>query len=168
MRNIIAFCLIILSFAFLIPGLYLPTLTIDIKPVLPFVGQVALYNETRSILGTVRDLYTNGHILISFLILLFSVIVPISKGVLLLIVLGLPRHPWRLHIYNTIRVIGKWSMADVFVVGIFLAFLSARAAQGIDAGIHIGFYLFLSYCLLSVLAVQFMHVVKSGTVQTPS
>jgi uncharacterized paraquat-inducible protein A len=50
---------------------------------------------------------------------------------------------------------GKWSMADVFVVAVFLAFLAFSNMQvGIptESRVLIGLYFFLGYCLLSLLA----------------
>ena len=57
-----------------------------------------------------------------------------------------------------VRSISKWSMADVFVVGVFVAFLASNATPNMDAQIHSGFYFFTAYCLVSLLALQFMHV----------
>ena len=49
--------------------------------------------------------------------------------------------------------LSKWSMADVFVVAMFLGFLAFENMQaGITtySNICIGLYFFLSYCLLSI------------------
>ena len=46
------------------------------------VGDVEVYTQTRSILGAVRNLYEVGSPLPATLILLFSVIVPVTKSVL--------------------------------------------------------------------------------------
>ena len=56
--------------------------------------------------------------------------------------------------------LSKWSMADVFVVGVFIAFLATKAigsGEGsdllsFDAELGPGFYYFLGFCLLSVLS----------------
>ena len=47
-------------------------------------------------------------------------------------------------------------MADVFVVGIMLAFLATRSDDNIEAKLHEGFYYFLAYCMLSILSVVFL------------
>ncbi|MEO0779788.1 MAG: paraquat-inducible protein A, partial [Bacteroidota bacterium] len=60
--------------------------------------------------------------------------------------------------FQFVRAIGKWSMADVFVVGVFLAFLATRSNENINAALHPGFYYFLAYCLISLLAIQVMKV----------
>ena len=49
--------------------------------------------------------------------------------------------------------ISKWSMADVFVVGLFLAFLSfANMSTGVDMGSDIlfGLYYFAGYVVISI------------------
>jgi len=49
--------------------------------------------------------------------------------------------------------IGKWSMADVFVVATFLSYLSfSNMNSGIDteAKTLVGLYFFLAYCILSI------------------
>jgi paraquat-inducible protein A len=156
--NGIALVLILASFGCLVPGLSLPALTLDISPVLPFLGKMAIFHQTRSIIGTIRNLYDTGNLLVAGLILLFSVVVPFAKGLSLLYVLALPRAPFRMPLFRLVALIGKWSMADVFVMGIFLAFLAGRAAEGVSAVLHEGFWWFLGYCLLSVASAQFMRV----------
>lgn len=145
--NVIALILILASFGCLVPGLSLPALTLDISPVLPFLGKMALYHQTRSIIGTVRNLYDTGNTLVAGLILLFSVIVPFAKGLSLLYVMSWKRAPNRMALFRFVSAIGKWSMADVFVMGIFLAYLATGAAVGVTAQLHEGFWFFLGYCL---------------------
>ncbi len=156
--NVLALVLILASFACLFPGLTHPALTLDISPVLPFIGKMAIYHQTRSILGTIGNLYDTGNRLVAFLILLFSVVVPMAKGLSLLYVLAIPKAPFRLPIFRFVALIGKWSMADVFVMGILLAFLAAGAAEGLTAQLHDGFWYFLGYCLLSVASAQLMRI----------
>ena len=63
---------------------------------------------------------------------------------------------------------GKWSMADVFVVAVFLAYL---AFSNIQSGIQTesntlpGLYFFLSYCLLSIMASTFFASAKNKAKQ---
>lgn len=88
------------------------------------------------------------------LILLFGVVVPIGKGTLMLLILIWKRVPFRRPLYRFVNVIGKWSMADVSVMGIFLAYLATESTKEIMAQLHEGFYFFLGYCLISILSVQ--------------
>ncbi len=156
--NVIALILILASFACLVPGLWFPALTLDISPVLPFLGKTALYHQTRSIIGTIRNLYDTGNLVVAGLILLFSVVVPFAKGLSMLCVLAFKKAPFRMRLFRFVSAIGKWSMADVFVMGIFLAYLATGAAVGVTAELHEGFWYFLGYCLMSVASAQFMRV----------
>lgn len=154
-NNRIAFALILVSFALLIPGLIQPLLTI--KASIEFMGvSRELFTETRSILQTVRSLHESGNDFVSGLILLFSVIVPFAKGAALLVVLALRDPKARHRIHQFIDSISKWSMADVFLVGVYVAFLSAKATDNLDAEIHRGFYYFAAYCLVSISSLYFM------------
>ncbi|KAA3616689.1 MAG: hypothetical protein DWQ05_13245 [Calditrichaeota bacterium] len=154
-RNIIATILIVISFIILIPGLFYDLITITAN--FNFMGnKIQLFNETRSILQTIENLHKSGNTFVASLILFFSVIIPFVKGILLLIVLRLPATRKRYNVYTFVRNISKWSMADVFVMGIFVAFLSARASNVLDAVLGSGFYFFMAYCLVSLTALQFM------------
>ncbi|MCI0470433.1 MAG: paraquat-inducible protein A [Candidatus Aminicenantes bacterium] len=156
-RNIIAVVLILVSFIFLIPGLIEPMITLSgsVK-ILVFKKQV--FQDTRSILQTVANLAESKNYFVAFLILFFSILVPFFKGILLITALSIKNKRKRYTIYNVVRNISKWSMADVFVVGIFVAFLAARAIKNMDASIEPGFYFFTTYCLLSLLALQFLKI----------
>jgi len=157
-RNVAALVLILASFGLLYPGVTLPALTLDVTPALPFLGKMTLLHETRSILGTVRKLHESGNDLVAGLILCFSIAVPVLKGLLLLYVLAFRKGPGRMALFRLVGAIGKWSMADVFVMGLFLAYLAGNAVSGMTAMLHRGFWYFLGYCLLSVLSAQLMRV----------
>lgn len=157
-NNIPGLLLLIVSLGFLVPGLVFDLLTLEISRSVPLLGNIELYNETRSIMGTISDLFNNDNALIGFLILFFSVIVPVLKALALLAVLFLPQLPQRNRIYKFVVVISKWSMADVFVVGVFIAFLSLKSIEDVHAEVHSGFYFFLTYCLLSILGAQLIKI----------
>jgi uncharacterized paraquat-inducible protein A len=60
----------------------------------------------------------------------------------------------------TSNAISKWSMADVFVIAIFIAYLAGNGIQesrglvDFTATLGVGFWYFLAYCLLSILGTQ--------------
>jgi hypothetical protein len=131
-------------------------------------GDVEVYTQTRSIVGSVRRLYEVGSPVPATLILLFSVVVPLTKALLV---------TWAAYQTNAVRrrrtltfvaAIAKWSMADVFVVALFIAYLAAQASatptRGPDAAPALiaftarfgaGFYWFAAYCLFSLASQQF-------------
>ena len=153
-RNIIAVVLVVISLVVVVPGLIQPIITLSAN----MAGR-QVFTQTRSILQTVKDLHESGNDLVAGMILLFSVLVPFIKAVLLGAV-GLlkPTVPLRYRIFAFVRGISKWAMADVFVVGVYIAYLSAKATDALDAELHEGFYYFTAYCLISLISVQVMHV----------
>ena len=165
-RNIIALVLILVSLGCLYPGLFEPILSIVVGADIPILGRLELQNSTNSIVSTIQTLYREGNPLVAFLILFFSVMVPVLKAVLLLIVLFIPQVPRRLGIYNFVHVIGKWSMADVFVVGVLIAYLGTQSNTNIEATLHEGFYYFLAYCLISLVAIQILKVDNVDAIAT--
>jgi uncharacterized paraquat-inducible protein A len=107
---------------------------------------------------TIRTLWENDNNLVANLILLFSVLVPIFKALTLLVVLFFKQIKNRNLLHWFVSIISKWSMADVFVVGVFLAFLATRSDDNIHAQLHEGFYYFLAYCIISIIATQLINV----------
>jgi len=155
-RNIIALFLIIASLICLYPGLVKPILSINIGVDIPILGNVELHNTKQSIIGTIKTLHNNSNTLVAGLILLFSVIVPLIKAICLMLVLFVKKIPRREQLHKFVSLISKWSMADVFVVGIMMAFLATRSDDNIEARLHEGFYYFLAYCILSIMSVIFL------------
>jgi uncharacterized paraquat-inducible protein A len=156
-HNRIATFLILVSFALLIPGLIQPLLTITAS--IDFMGMKReLFTETRSIVQTVRSLHESGNDFVAGLILLFSIVVPFAKGTALLTAMALRDRVSRGRIRRFIDAISKWSMADVFLVGVYVAYLSAKATDNLDAQIHRGFYFFTAYCLVSIASLYFVRL----------
>ena len=174
--------LTLVNLLLLVPGVTLPIYSVDITTevqasIIEEPVEVSVYAQTRSILGTVRELWASGDNLVSFLILLFSIIVPVVKGSMLLASILVVRDEIRGLMIRVVDAIGKWSMADVFVVAVFLAYLATRD-QGqanaftvasplpllpdievamqthLTSTLELGFYYFLGYCLFSVLWAQ--------------
>ena len=142
----------------LYPGLVEPILSITIGVDLPILGSVDLHDTKQSIMGTIQTLHQNNNSLVAGLILLFSVIVPIIKALALILVIFFKKLSARNHLHSFVSLISKWSMADVFVVGVMLAFLATRSDDNIEAKLHNGFYWFLAYCLISIVATQLIKV----------
>jgi paraquat-inducible protein A len=156
-RNRLAIVLTLVSLVLLVPGLQKDILTITASvPVLGTNREV--FRQTQSILDAVRTLHQSGNDFVAGLILLFSVLVPFLKSIAFFVILGLRRPAARNRLYLTVRGLSKWSMADVFVVGVFIAFLAAVATDNLDAVLEPGFYYFASYCLVSNLAFQLLQV----------
>ena len=85
-----------------------------------------------------------------------AVIIPVTKIILLLIAAYVLKPAASNATLKVTTVISKWSMADVFVVAILVAFLASNAKNDLEdlvilkATLHSGFYFFLAYCLFSI------------------
>ena len=132
------------------------------------VEDIEVYAQTRSIVSTVQHLYDVKSPMPATLILLFSVIVPFAKIAMILWALFLREADRRRRTLEFVELIGKWSMADVFVVALFIAYLAAQASQtppgdpnypppmvAFTADFGAGFYWFTAYCIFSLAAQQF-------------
>ena len=135
----------------LLVGLVAPMLTIIAQRDMAVLGNVVLQFETKSILGTVRDLFAHDSFFVAVLLALFSIVVPLVKLMVSMFALG--TRSGRAHdaCINFLRAIGKWSMTDVFVVAILLAFLANKSNQLTDARLGPGLYFFAAYGLLSMV-----------------
>jgi uncharacterized paraquat-inducible protein A len=128
------------------------------------VGEVEVFQQTRSIVSSIRRLYEVGSPIPATLILLFSVVVPFGKGALVGWAMFAARGDRRRRILAFVETIAKWSMADVFVVALFITYLVAIATQSAPAGgapvvaftarFGPGFYWFAAYCLFSLASQQ--------------
>lgn len=173
-----AACLILTVAALIaiIPGLTQPMFSVDVTGTLSSqFGQMAtpILDQTRSILGTIGELFAQERWIPAVAILMFSVVFPIIKGIMVIFSLLTPNGALRETLYRIISVIGKWSMADVFVVAIFLCYLSTtgdsqrqmheikvfgmvipiEVLTKVTSEVGLGFWCFLGYCLLSLIAV---------------
>ena len=119
--------------------------------------------------------------LVGFLVLTFSVLFPISKLLSSLTYMAYPRVRNRRIIRFMVFRTGKWSMADVMVVAIFMAYIGftgilteqlhqlENLSASLDivttnkSSLQLGFYLFTSFVLLSLLVT---HQLQFGLKET--
>ncbi len=177
LRNKIALALILISFIVLYLGLTMPVLNITLSSkAVTSMGELEgeSLNKTRSIMSTIADLYDQDKTLVASLILLFSVIVPVTKGLLLLTALSRRSGLLARRLVAFVKRIGKWSMADVMVVAVYLTYLSTNYQEssiheelsviGMKVQVDLftqmvstllpGFYWFLGYCLISLISLE--------------
>ncbi len=151
---------------------YSTNLTIPLKFSVPLIGEIDIpdkvfegkmyyYYQSKSVIDLIYVLLQSDNYVVAVSIFGFSVLVPFIK--LTLSVLLLLSRPFRDSgvVKKTVGRIGKWSMADVFVVATFLSYLSfANMNTGIDteADTLVGLYFFLAYCILSIASYQFIEL----------
>ena len=156
-RNWVAVGLTLVSLGLLIPGLSQPALTI-VASIPIFNKPTEIFRQTQNVMQAVKSLYETGNYFVAGLILLFSIIVPFIKMAIMAVILATKAPAPRYRLYLFVRSISKWAMADVFAVGVFIAFMASKAIDNLDAVIGSGFYYFVGYCLVSNVAFQFLHV----------
>lgn len=118
-------------------------------------GRVYFFYQNHSILELIKLLFTGGNFFVAILILFFSIVFPLVKLLASLIILASPSSKYSKGAVNVVVKIGKWSMADVFVAAIFLAFFSfSNSNFGIETGSTtlVGLYFFVAFVLLSLLS----------------
>ena len=174
----LGFSLNIIALMLFIPGIMLPMFSLNMEMTAKLSGSSLssdLVNKELSLLATIQELWQDERILVAILIFVFSICIPLIKTCLVSFAYYKKNTDIERKILNFVAKIGKWSMADVFVVAIFLAILSTNHAETVDSKqmsvlgfklnllvstetlsiVGIGFYYFTAYCLLSLLGTQF-------------
>ncbi len=118
-----------------------------------FEGDLYFYYQSKSVMELIQLLFQQRNWVVGISILSFSILFPLSKIIVSLLALFRPmltqNHLSRLILFKS----GKWSMADVFVAAMFLAYLAFANMQiGIqtDSNALPGLYFFLAFCVLSI------------------
>lgn len=142
-------------------GEWLPETKIDLSQKID--GKMYAFYQCKSISDLIYILFDAQNYIVGIAILLFSFVFPVLKLAFSLLFLLSKNMRNKKFFVNTVSYIGKFSMADVFVVATFLAYLSlSNMNTGIvtESKILIGLYLFLIYCILSIFV---FFIIKSLT-----
>lgn len=135
--------------------LKMEVLSMDFNHKQVFKGDLYFYYQSKSVMELIVVLFEQHNYVVGMAILLFSVLLPVSKIVLTLLGIFQNRLLQNPFVHFMISKTSKWSMADVFVVAVFLAFLAFNNMQtGIstESNVRIGLYFFLGYCVLSIIS----------------
>ena len=182
-------CITFLSLGLLLPMIDLDARLSDVD--LTLVGETihfdeqVMYFQSKSIIDVTRTLL-EGHgwdlKLVGFLILLFSIVFPFMKMLLTTVYLYVEGARRSKFVQTVIFYLGKWSMADVFVVAIFMSYIGfygllnsqlGSMAQGTEAvtietvnysKFSPGIIFFTMYCLFSIVMSMLIHRRKVETV----
>ena len=188
MKRHLGFLLNLCAIGLFIPGIILPMMSLDMDVFAKMSGNSLsseLINKELSLIATIEELWQDERLLVAILIAVFSICIPLMKSALMSLAYFTKCLKTEKRITNFISAISKWSMADVFVVAIFLAILSTNHAETVSqhqisifafkinfefssqtlSAAGPGFYYFTGYCLLSILATQ---ISKSALLKTLS
>ena len=132
-------------------GILAPIMTIEVFKDLPLVGHTIFKYESKSIWATIKTLWDIDRYFIAVMVGLFSVVIPVIKTFAVYISIFYKKS---LKIMN---FIGKWSMADVFIVALLIANLTLNTDEYTDAEMQMGLYFFTMYVIFSIIATYVAH-----------
>jgi len=135
----------------LIFGLITPIMMVTIHKEVEYLGDVVLSFESKGVIGSIEKLLENGDTVVALVILLFSVVIPVIKTFSLAFVSVFMQSRFAHGIVKFFKMIGKWSMVDVFVVATFLVYLTVDKGEVSRAEVEVGLYFFLAYVIVSML-----------------
>ena len=139
------------SMVTLVFGLINPIMMVTIHKEIEYLGDVVLSFESKGVIGSISKLFENGDAVVATVILLFSVLIPTVKILSLLFVSLFMESKFAYGIVTFFKMIGKWSMVDVFVVATFLVYLTVDKGDVSRAEVEVGLYFFLAYVIVSML-----------------
>ena len=148
------FAFLLISVVSLVVGLFAPILAIVAYEDVPVLGQTVFQYESKSILTALYKLYENGQYVIAGVIVLFTVIMPVLKSLLMGLIIYARNLHFSKYSIQILKNIGKWSMLDVFVIAIIVTYFSTKQSGATDASLEPGVYFFTMYVLAS-MAISF-------------
>ncbi len=137
-----------------------------------------MYFQSKSIIDVTKTLLEGKGIdlkLVGLLILLFSIVLPFAKMLLTTFYLYIDRAKQNPIVRTVIFYLGKWSMADVFVVAIFMSYIGFYGLISAQLGdmerqtdlytletinyskLSPGIIFFTLYCIFSILMSTIIH-----------
>jgi len=114
--------------------------------------QKPLPEFTQTISESIKMLLDEASYVPAVLIILFTIVVPIIKGICLLCIFFFARKGTWGRLFSVAAFLGKWAMVDAFVITILCAFLRSKMLP-VDFIIENGFYYFITYVLLSLAGI---------------
>lgn len=124
-----------------------------------FKGRTYYFHQSKSIADLIGVLFKDKNYVVAWAILSFSVLLPVLKIIVTLLITFVKPLRKNSSFLIFVKIIGKWSMADVFVASSFLVFLSFNNMNvGVqnDSKVLFGLYFFLAYVVISITASIFV------------
>lgn len=132
--------LLVIASLMLAIGMVLPVMTIK---------TLVFMRNSFSILSGIYDLLVGGKYFLFIVVVVFSVVLPIVKLVVLFVALlqhRTEKKPAKL--LAILHDYGRWAMLDVFVVALLVVSIKLGAMASVI--IHVGFYIFATAVLLTM------------------
>ena len=117
--------------------------------------QVGITRGDQYLLNMIQDTFGHGEVFLGTIILVFSVLFPLSKNILGLAASTSGTQTSKQSLYSILTKTSKWSMTDVFVVALLILFMKAdniHLYMQADTGV----YCFAISAILSSLGAYFL------------
>jgi paraquat-inducible protein A len=150
----LGYAMLLVALVCLAVGLSTPILSLEAGKQLPVIGETVFQFKSKGVLTTIDALRQSGNAWLALLLLIFSVVVPLLKTALVGVTWWNHDHHLFRKGLNLSHHIGKWSMADVFVVAILVAYFANSGEDLTEAEVQVGLLFFTAYVLLSLLGTQ--------------
>ena len=133
--------LLMISLAALVIGVSAPLLTLE---------KMYFFENTVSLLSTIKGLYIQKEWFLFTVIAVFSLCIPVIKiaGLVLILNVEYQKNSFLDKTLHVIEIVGKWSMLDVFVVALLLVSVKLGVLAKVD--VHYGLYAFTASVLLTM------------------
>ena len=133
--------LLMLALAALVIGVSAPLLTLE---------KMYFFENTVSLLSTIKGLYIQKEWFLFTVIAVFSLCIPVIKiaGLVLILNVEYQKNSFLDKTLHVIEIVGKWSMLDVFVVALLLVSVKLGVLAKVD--VHYGLYAFAASVLLTM------------------
>lgn len=141
--------LCLVSVVLFVVGITATALSLVASKDVPGIGTVVFSYEAKSVVSTIRDLLGSHDLVLGGLVLFFSVVVPLVKSGLVLFATT-AHGAARDQAVRIVHAVGRWSMADVFVVAVLLAMLALGRDPATRATTGPGLYFFAGSCLVAL------------------
>lgn len=150
-----AYMMLAIALVSLIVGLTTPILSVEASKELPVLGETVFQFQSKGILSTIAALKDHDNLWLAVLLFVFSVVIPLIKTLIAAATYFVSAHPGLERAFHFSHHLGKWSMADVFVVAILFAFFANSSEDGLTrAEVQAGLWYFALYVILSLIATQ--------------
>src|SRR5262249_16544554 len=125
------------------------------------------FTYDHSLISTVTALIRSGQLFLGITVLVFSIVLPVTKLLYLLLLSTLPQRELR-RLSRQLRALewlGKWSMHDVLVLSLSIFFIKSQGVY--DAKSLNGVYFFTAAVLFMILAYAWLRS-ESGVTEPPA
>lgn len=150
-------CILVLAAVCMLVGQIAPIMSMTATSEVPVAGTSVVKHESKSIWTAVVALHGSGKTMVAVLIVLFSLVTPATKLVLSLLAARVTSDRIQGLALKIVNALGKWSMADVFVVAMLLTVFSLQSpGDGVatNAQAEVGLWFFSAHCVLGLIGSQ--------------